>query len=94
VDLVFEIVFASSELFLFGAENSRKVSPIQGCRSRAGMMEHMKKTGRPPFLTEQEIASQLDAVASIRRGLAQARKGAGRPADEVFDELEREDAGR
>jgi len=34
----------------------------------------------------------LDAVASIRRGLAQARKGAGRPADEVFDELEREDA--
>jgi hypothetical protein len=32
-------------------------------------------------------ASQLDAMASIRRGLAQARKGAGRPADEVFDEL-------
>jgi len=31
-------------------------------------------------------------VASIRRGLAQARKGAGRPADEVLDELEREDA--
>jgi len=39
-------------------------------------------------------ASQLDAVASIRRGLAQARKGEGRPADEVFDELEHEDAGR
>jgi hypothetical protein len=57
-------------------------------------MKHMKKTGRPPFLTEQEIASQLDAVASIRRGLAQARKGEGRPADEVFDELEREDVGR
>ncbi|MFZ0478423.1 MAG: hypothetical protein WAL71_04685 [Terriglobales bacterium] len=32
---------------------------------------------------------QLDAVASIRRGLAQARGGAGRPAEEVFDELER-----
>jgi hypothetical protein len=31
-------------------------------------------------------------VASIRRGLAQARKGAGRAADEVFDELEREDS--
>ena len=43
---------------------------------------------------DQEVASQPDAVASIRRGLAQARKGAGRPADEVFDELEREDAGR
>ena len=55
-------------------------------------MKHMKKTGRPPLLTGQEITSQLDAVASISRGLAQARKGAGRPADEVFDELEREDA--
>ena len=40
----------------------------------------------------QEVASQLDAVASIRRGLAQARKGEGRPADDVFDELEREGA--
>jgi hypothetical protein len=42
-------------------------------------------------LHSQTKASQLDAVASIRRGLAQARKGAGRPADEVFDELERAD---
>lgn len=33
-----------------------------------------------------------EPVASIRRGLAQARKGEGRPADEIFDELEREDA--
>ena len=68
----------------------------------------MKKTGRPLMLTVngkaeavlldaaayQEVASQPDAVASIRRGLAQARKGEGRPADEVFDELEREDVGR
>ena len=68
----------------------------------------MKKTVRPLVLTmegkaeaelldataDQEVASQPDAVASIRRGLARARKGAGRPADEVFDELEREDAGR
>jgi predicted transcriptional regulator len=67
-------------------------------------MKHMKKTGRPPVLTVkgkaeavvidakayQEIAAQLDAVASIRRGLAQARKGASRPRDEVFDELDRE----
>jgi PHD/YefM family antitoxin component YafN of YafNO toxin-antitoxin module len=66
----------------------------------------MKKSGRPLVLTVkgkaeavlldaaayQEVASQLDAVASIRRGLAQAHKGMGRPAAEVFDELEREDA--
>jgi hypothetical protein len=50
-------------------------------------MRHVKKTGRPPLLDEREIASQLDAVASIRRGLAQARKGVGRPADDVFDDL-------
>jgi prevent-host-death family protein len=77
-------------------------------RNSSGLMKHMKKTGRPLVLTVngkaeavildakayQEVASQLDAVASIRRGLAQARKGVGRPADEVFDELEREDANR
>ena len=71
-------------------------------------MKPMKKAGRPLVLTakgkaeaapldaaaDQEVASQLDAVASIGRGLAQARKGEGRPADEVFDELEHEDAGR
>jgi PHD/YefM family antitoxin component YafN of YafNO toxin-antitoxin module len=71
-------------------------------------MKHMKKTGRPLVLTVngkaeavlldaksyQEVANQLDAVASIRRGLAQARKGAGRPADELFDELDREPEGR
>jgi hypothetical protein len=38
----------------------------------------------------QEVAAHLDAVASIRRGLAQAKKGMGRPVDDVFDELERE----
>ncbi len=75
-------------------------------RNSSGLMKHMKKTGRPLVLTVkgkaeavvldakayQEVASQLDAVASIRRGLAQARKGMGRPADVVFDDLEREDA--
>ena len=77
-------------------------------RNSSGLMKHMKKTGRPLVLTVkgkaeavlldakayQEVASQLDAVASIRRGLAQARRGAGRPANEVFDELEREDDGQ
>jgi len=42
----------------------------------------------------QEAASQLEAAASVRRGLEQARKHIGRPADEVFDELEREDSAR
>jgi len=68
-------------------------------------VKHMKKTGRPLVLTvkgeaeavaldakaHQEVASQLDAMASIRRSLAQARKGSGRPADDVFDDLERQD---
>jgi prevent-host-death family protein len=75
-------------------------------RNSSGLMKQMKKTGRPLVLTVkgkaeavlvdaaayQEVASQLDAVASIRRGLGQARRGAGRPADEVFAALEREDS--
>ncbi len=77
-------------------------------RKSSDLMKHMKKTGRPLVLTVKgkaeavvidarsyrEVATRLDAVASIRRGLAQARKGMGRPADEVFDDLEREDAKR
>jgi hypothetical protein len=41
-----------------------------------------------------QLAGQGDAVASIRRGLSHAREGAGRSADDVFDELEREAEGR
>lgn len=66
-------------------------------------MKRMKKTGRPLVLTVkgkaeavvmdaaayQELADHVDAIAGIRRGLAQARKGMGRPVDEVFDDLER-----
>jgi len=62
----------------------------------------MRKAWCPPALAEKthgdalplDVAfyQQPDAVASIRRGLAQAREGVGRPADEVFDELERENA--
>ncbi len=58
-------------------------------RNSSGLMKHMRKTGRPLVLTingkpeavlldpttYQEVADHLDAVASIRRGLAQARKG-------------------
>ncbi len=71
-------------------------------RNSSGLMKRMKKTGRPLVLTVngkaaavvvdaaayQEVAQQLDTLSSIRRGLAQARKGVGRPVDEVFDELE------
>lgn len=70
-------------------------------------MKRMKKTGRPRvhgvngkaeavFLASphQEVACPFDTVASIRRGLAQARKGVGRLTDEVFDELEHEDSAR
>ena len=73
-------------------------------RNSSGLMKRMKKTGRPLVLTVkgkatavvldatayQEVAEHLDVVASIRRGLAQAEKGLGRPVDEVFDDLERE----
>ena len=71
-------------------------------RNSSGLMRRMKKTGRPLVLTVngkaeavlldaaayQEVASHLDTIASIRRGLAQARRGEGRPAEDVLDELE------
>jgi PHD/YefM family antitoxin component YafN of YafNO toxin-antitoxin module len=67
-------------------------------------MKRMKKNGRPLVLTVtgkaeaavmdpaayQRLAEYHDAVAGIRRGLAQVRKGIGRSVDEVFDEIERE----
>jgi prevent-host-death family protein len=73
-------------------------------RNSSGLMKHIKKTGRPLVLTVKgkaeavlldaaayrDIAHHLDAVAGIRRGLAQARKGLGRSVDEVFDDLDRE----
>jgi len=73
-------------------------------RKSSGLMKQMKKTGRPLVLTVRgkaeavvldaasyrEVAVHLDTMASIRRGVAQAKKGMGRPADEVLDELELE----
>lgn len=70
-------------------------------RNSAGMMKRIKKTGRPLILTVNgraeavvldaaaygEIAEHLDTVAHIRQGLAEARRGLGRPVDEVFDDL-------
>jgi prevent-host-death family protein len=75
-------------------------------RNSSGLIKRMKKTGRPLVLTVngkaeavlldasayQDVAHHLDAVASVRRGLAEAHKGEGRPADQVFDELEQEDS--
>jgi prevent-host-death family protein len=74
-------------------------------RNSSGLMKHMKKTGRPLVLTingkaeavlldaaaYQEVAEHLDAVASIRRGLVQAKRGEGRAAEDVLSDLERED---
>jgi len=73
-------------------------------RKSSSLMKRMKKTGRPLVLTIngkaeavvldpaafQDVADHLDAVARIRRGLAQAGKGEGRPVEDVLDELERE----
>ena len=73
-------------------------------RNSTGLMKQLRKTGRPLVLTVngkaeavvlnaaayREVAGHLDAVASIRRGLSQAKKGMGRSVDEVFDDLERE----
>lgn len=73
-------------------------------RNSTGLLKRMKKTGRPLVLTVKgkaeavmidaasyrEVATHLDTVACIRRGLAQAKKGMGRSVDEVFDDLERE----
>ena len=73
-------------------------------RNSSGLMKRLRKTGRPLVLTVKgkaeavvldaaayrDVADHLDAIASIRRGLTQAKKGLGRPVDVVFDELERE----
>jgi hypothetical protein len=40
--------------------------------------------------SRRENSSIVDTLASIRRGLAQARKGEGQLVDDVFNELERE----
>jgi prevent-host-death family protein len=73
-------------------------------RNTNGLLKRMRKTGRPLILTVKgraeavvidaasyrEVAGHLDTIASIRRGLAQAKKGMGRSVDDVFDDLDRE----
>jgi DNA-binding phage protein len=70
--------------------------------SAKSLMRMLSPSGNPQARNLFEIVDYLQrkekvrfsVVASIRRGLAQARQGMGRPADTVFDELERADAGR
>jgi hypothetical protein len=38
----------------------------------------------------QDIADRGSTTERVRRGLAQAKKGAWRPVDEVFDDIERD----
>jgi DNA-binding phage protein len=66
--------------------------------SAKSLMRMLSPPGNPQARNLFEIVEYLQrvekvrfqVVANIRRGLTQARKGAGRPADEVFNELERE----
>jgi DNA-binding phage protein len=68
--------------------------------SSKSLMRMLSASGNPQARNLFEIVEYLqrrekirfEVVASIRHGLAQARKGLGRSADEVFDELERENA--
>ncbi|MEQ1946258.1 MAG: type II toxin-antitoxin system Phd/YefM family antitoxin [Bryobacteraceae bacterium] len=71
-------------------------------RDSSGMLDRVKRSRRPLALTVkgqvkavlvdpavyERMADQMDAIENIRRGLGQAKKGLGRSADEVFDELE------
>ena len=73
-------------------------------RDSLRFMKQIKRTGKPLVLTVkgkaeavildaaayQEIAEQLDGIASTRKGLAEAKKGMGRTFGDVFDDLERE----
>ncbi len=75
-------------------------------RNTSGLMKRMRKTGHPLVLTVKgkakavvldadsyrDVAEHLDAIAGIRRGLAQAKQGLGRPAGEVLDDIESEAA--
>lgn len=73
-------------------------------RNSGTLVKRMRKSGRPVVMTVRgkaeavipdaptyrSISGHLDSVTRIRRGLAQIKKGLGRPAGEVFDDLERE----
>lgn len=70
-------------------------------RDSAGMMKRLKKTHRPLILTVngkaeavildaaayRDISEHLDTIEHIRQGLSEAKRGLGRPVDDVFDDL-------
>lgn len=66
--------------------------------SAKSLMRMLSPSGNPQARNLFEIVEYLQrrekvrfqVVACIRRGIAQARKGAGRPADDVFDDLGRQ----
>lgn len=57
-----------------------------------GYLQHNEGVHFKVAVTRQVISGS--AVAGIRKGLAQVRKGQGTPAQEFFDELEREHSRR
>ena len=82
------------------ARDTHSVSSFK--RDSSGVMAKLKKSKRPLALTVkgqvkavlldpaiyERMADRLDAISGIRRGLVQAKKGLGRPAGEVLDEIE------
>jgi hypothetical protein len=61
---------------------------------RNGEKKHLKFDPKVhPYLLnpgfKRQNADLLDLLASIRRGLEQAKRGQGQSVDDVFDELER-----
>ena len=71
----------------------RMLSPSGNPQARnlfqiVGYLQHKERLHFKVAATRR--ANPGTAVAGIRRGLAQVRKGLGRPAKEVFEKLERE----
>ena len=84
-----------------------QMDPLTFKRDSFGVMKRRRKRGSLAIAVNgkagavlldasayQEVADHLDVVASVRKRFAQARKGEGRLADEVFDELELEESTR
>jgi hypothetical protein len=60
-------------------------------RPTAGAYRQWQSRSSAAAAAYHELADYVDTLASIRRGLGQARKGEGRLADDILGELERED---
>jgi PHD/YefM family antitoxin component YafN of YafNO toxin-antitoxin module len=83
------------------ANDIRSLSDFK--RNTSEWLEHLKNTGNPLVLTingkaevvvqdadaYQQLLDRLDAVESVRRGLADVAAGRAKPARKVFDRLRR-----